>query len=202
MTTLARKVSGDDHVMGRADAPVTLVEYGDFECEFCGRAYPIVKSLQRTLGDRMRLVFRHFPLREAHAHAQHAAEASEAASALGGNRAFWAMHDQLFEHQDALEDDELLQYAAIIGLDARAVDEALSEETYAPQVRASFRSGVRSGVNGTPTFFINDERYDGSWMNEREFAAALTDAASAATATPTPGLHVPARPSSEGRAET
>ena len=176
-TRLTRQVSDDDHVAGPADAPVTLVEYGDFECEFCGRAYPILESVRKSLGARLRFVYRHFPLREAHPHAEHAAEASESAAKLGGSESFWAMHKQLFENQDALEDDDLIRYAAEIGLDGRAVDEALASGTFEPRVRADFRSGVRSGVNGTPTFFVNEERYDGSWVNERELTRTLLDAA-------------------------
>jgi formate-nitrite transporter family protein len=200
-TRLTRQVNADDHVVGADDAPVTLVEYGDFECEFCGRAYPILNSIRRSLGARLRFVYRHFPLREAHPHAEHAAETAEAAASMGGTTAFWAMHDALFTHQEALEDDDLLRYAAEIGLDARDVDEALSAETFRPRVRADFRSGVRSGVNGTPTFFINGERYDGSWMNEREFTGVLVDAASSPSGRPR-GIEAEIYPASESRADT
>ena len=198
-TPLTRKVNADDHVAGPSDAPVTLVEYGDFECEFCGRAFPIVQSVRKSLGARIRFVYRHFPLREAHPHAEHAAEASEAAANLGGNDGFWAMHNQLFNNQDALEDDDLLRYVAEIGLDARAVDEALASGTFAPRVRADFRSGVRSGVNGTPTFFVNEERYDGSWMNEREFTRAILDAAESGARRPPVGTDAVPRPAPEPR---
>src|SRR3954449_9190978 len=102
-----------DHVLGQANAPMTLVEYGDFECPFCGRSYPAVRRIRGELGDRVRFVFSHFP-RPEHAHARHAAEAAEAASAQGH---FWEMHDQLFEHQDALTDADLGRYAANLGLD-------------------------------------------------------------------------------------
>jgi protein-disulfide isomerase len=170
---LTPDVGADDHASGPDDAPVTLVEYGDFECSYCGMAYPIVKALQRRLGARLRLVFRHFPLRETHPHAQHAAEAAEAAAASGR---FWAMHDALYEHQHALEDEALVAYAAGLGLDAERVARDLAEDTYAPAVRADFRSGVRSGVNGTPTFFINSARYDGPWADEGAFLSALRGA--------------------------
>ena len=201
-TRLTRKVNADDHVLGPADAPVTLVEYGDFECEHCGHAYPILQSVRKSLGARLRFVYRHFPLREAHPHAEHAAEASEAAARFGGDDAFWAMHNLLFRNQDALEDDDLLRYAAEVGLDARVVDEALASETFAPRVRADFRSGVRSGVNGTPTFFVNEARYDGSWLNERDFMRALLDAeASTDKGNAARGLEAPGRPGSEPRAD-
>ncbi|HEU4563695.1 MAG TPA: thioredoxin domain-containing protein [Gemmatimonadaceae bacterium] len=173
---LTPPVGGDDHVAGPDDAPVTLVEYGDFECPYCGMAYPIVHAIRRALGPRLRFVYRHFPLRESHPHAQHAAEAAEAAGAQGK---FWAMHDQLFEHQDALGDAALIHYARAIGLDADRVARELEARTFEPRVRQNFRSGVKSGVNGTPTFFINGERYDGTWADERAFLHALREAAEA-----------------------
>ena len=156
-------VSEDDHSQGPANAPVTLVEYGDFECPHCGRAYPIVKALQRRMGTRLRLVFRHFPLAEIHIHAQHAAEAAEAAAA---QNKFWEMHDRLFERQFALEDENLIEYALELGLDALRVARELTAHTYEPQVREDFMGGVRSGVNGTPTFFINGVRHDDGWDQE------------------------------------
>jgi protein-disulfide isomerase len=162
-----------DHMLGPVDAPVTLVEYGDFECPHCGRAYPIVKQIQRRLGRRLRFVFRHFPLRESHPHAEHAAEAAEAAGAEGK---FWEMHDRLFERQFALDDDYLIEYAGDLGLDSARVRRELAAGTYAPRVREDFRSGVTSGVNGTPTFFINGLRYDESWELE-PLVAALEQAA-------------------------
>jgi formate-nitrite transporter family protein len=176
---LTPPVGMDDHVAGPEDAPVTLVEYGDFECPHCGRAYPLVRSLQRQLGRRLRFVFRNFPLQEAHPHAEHAAEAAEAAAAQGK---FWEMHDALFEHQQRLEDSDLLGYADELGLDVERVARELEAGTYASRVRADFRSGVRSGVNGTPTFFVNGERYDGYWADEAEFLRALRQAGQAADA--------------------
>lgn len=167
---LAIPVGPADHIAGPDDAPVTLVEYGDYECPHCGMAYPIVKSVQRKLGKRLRFVFRNFPLKESHPHAQHAAEAAEAAAAEGK---FWAMHDTLFENQHALADEDLVRYARDLDLDVDRFARALSEGTYARRVRDDFRSGVRSGVNGTPTFFVNGERYDGPWADEGAFAAAL-----------------------------
>jgi protein-disulfide isomerase len=174
---LSPSVSERDHTSGPASAPVTLVEYGDYECPYCGQAYPIVKAAQRKLGKRLRFVFRNFPLSEAHPHARHAAEAAEAAADQGK---FWEMHDALFENQNALEDDQLVATARRLGLDAERIAEALEAGTYAQRVREDFRSGVRSGVNGTPTFFINGRRYDGPWADERTFIGALENAAKAA----------------------
>ena len=171
---LTPPVGPNDHAAGPADAPVTLVEYGDFECPYCGQAYPIVKALQERLGDRLRVVFRNFPLSESHPHAEHAAEAAEAAGAQGR---FWEMHDMLYENQGALGDRALIGYATQLGLDAARVTRELESGTFADKVRADFRGGVRSGVNGTPTFFINGERYDGSWGDVDGFARALGEAA-------------------------
>jgi len=173
---LTPPVGADDHADGPADAPVTLVEYGDYECGYCGMAYPIVKSLRRRLGDRLRFVFRNFPLAEAHPRARHAAEAAESAGAQG---TYWPMHDTLFEHQHALEDPDLLGYARALRLDADRVARELAEGAYAKKVRADFRGGVRSGVNGTPTFFINGRRYEGPWADEEKFASALRKEAAA-----------------------
>jgi protein-disulfide isomerase len=167
---LTPPVTERDHTAGDDDAPVTLVEYGDYECPYCGMAYPVVKTLQREFGSRLRFVFRNFPLAEAHPHARHAAQAAEAAGAQGK---FWEMHDMLFEHQSALEDEDFVGYARALGLDAERVARELEAGTYAKRVRDDFRSGVRSGVNGTPTFFINGERYDGSWMKNKAFVGAL-----------------------------
>ena len=165
-----------DHIQGPVDAPVTLVEYGDYECPHCKRAYPIVKEIQRRMGRRLRFVFRNFPLRESHAHAQHAAEAAEAAGAQGK---FWEMHDRLFERQFALEDENLLEYADELGLDVARFRKDLAEGVYAAQVREDFRSGVMSGVNGTPTFFTNGARHDDAWDVEPLLAALERAAATA-----------------------
>jgi formate-nitrite transporter family protein len=171
---LTPPVSERDHIAGPDDAPVTLVEYGDYECPYCGMAHPVVKRAQRELGKQLRFVFRNFPLGEAHPHAQIAAQAAEAAGAQGR---FWEMHDMIFEHQDALEVEDLLGYAASLGLDAEQIGRDLEAGTYVKRVRDDFRSGVKSGVNGTPTFFVNGARYDGSWANEKAFIGALRDAA-------------------------
>jgi len=173
---LAVPVSDADHSLGPADAAVTLVEYGDLECPNCRKAYPIVKEMRRRLGPRLRFVFRHFPLTHLHEHAQHAAEVAEAAAAQGK---FWEMHDRLFERQFAMEDDHLVSYAAELGLDAARVERELNAHTYKPRVRDDFMGGVRSGVNGTPTFFINGARFDGRW-DEAPLLAALEQASAAA----------------------
>lgn len=170
--TLTPPVSAADHAEGRADAPVTLVEYGDYECPYCGMAFSITKTLQEELGRELRFVFRNFPLREAHPHAQHAAIAAEAAGAHGNAR-FWAMHDALYEHQEALADADLVAYAEALGVPAAEILAAFEGGPFADRVRADFRSGVRSGVNGTPTFFINGVRYDGDWRDAQGFVAAL-----------------------------
>jgi protein-disulfide isomerase len=176
MTTarLTPPVAESDHISGPDGAPLTVVEYGDFECPHCGRAYPILKAIKQQLGTRVRFVFRHFPLTEIHPHAEHAAEMAESAATQGK---FWEMHDTLFDHQDALDDDALVSYAAALGLDARSVAQDLASGRFAQVVRDNFRSGVRSGVNGTPTFFLNGERYDGPWFDEEQFARDLREAA-------------------------
>jgi formate-nitrite transporter family protein len=155
---LESPVAAGDHVRGPESAPVTLVEYGDFECHYCGRAYPVVKELERRLGDRLRFVFRHTPRTNNHPHAQHAAEAAEAAAAQGK---FWEMHDRLFEHQDSLRDEDLASHASAIGLDAPRLVDALRMHVYAPLVHAQEATGAHS-VLATPTFFINGVRFDDS----------------------------------------
>jgi protein-disulfide isomerase len=176
--TLTPPVSAADHALGPPTAPVTLVEYGDYECPYCGAAHPVVKEIYRQLGDELRFVFRHFPLTRVHPHAERAAEAAEAAGAQGR---FWQMHDLLFENQNALEDEDLLVYANAIGLDVRRFVIELENGVYTPKVRADFLSGVRSGVNGTPTFFINGRRHEGGF----DLESLLGAIAAAAVAGPT-----------------
>lgn len=171
---LTEPVGEGDHTIGSPDAPVTLVEYGDFQCPHCRAAHPVVKVVLERMGDQVRFVYRHFPITSTHPHAQHAAEAAESAGAQGE---FWAMHDLIFRNQEALEDDDLISYAEKIGIDASRVATELSEGTHEDKVRKDFRSGVRSGVNGTPTFFINGARYDGVWKDEEAFVEALREAA-------------------------
>jgi protein-disulfide isomerase len=167
---LALPVSKRDHIQGPVDAALTLLEYGDYECPACGAAYAMTKAVQETLGDDLRFVFRNFPLTNIHPHAEHAAEAAEAA---GAQNSFWEMHDLLFENQDALEDEDLARYAAALQLDVSRFASELLSGVHAPRVREDFHSGVRSGVNGTPTFFINGVRYDGA-RDPETMVAALT----------------------------
>jgi protein-disulfide isomerase len=166
-TALVMPVGERDHSLGAAGAPVTLVEYGDFECPFCRTAYPIVTELRRHLGDRLRVVFRHFP-RPEHPHARHAAEAAEAAASQGR---FWAMHDALFEHQQALGDEHLVQYATGLGLDADSFRRELEAHVYRGRVQEDVLSGIHSGVHGTPTFFINGARHEGEWELDQLLAS-------------------------------
>jgi protein-disulfide isomerase len=155
---LTPPVSSRDYQIGPPDAPAVLVEYGDYECPYCGEAQPIVVALQKSLPDSLLLVFRNFPLAEAHPHAENSALAAESAGAQGK---FWEMHDTLYDHQDALDDDALVQYAGALGLDLQRFVQDMRDRRYENRMREDFRSGVRSGVNGTPTFFINGRRYDG-----------------------------------------
>jgi len=154
---LALPVNKRDHRRGSPDAAVVLVEYGDFECPHCGQAYLVVKRLENLLEDSLCVVFRHFPLTTVHPLAEQAAEASECA---GAQDKFWEMHDTLFEHQPAFEAEDLLAYATELGLDVAQFVRDMNDHRFAPRVREDFLSGVRSGVNGTPTFFINGMRAD------------------------------------------
>lgn len=154
-------VSDRDHAQGAATAGVTLVEYGDYQCPTCLQTHLIMLNLQKHMGDRMRLVFRNFPLTTIHPDAQNAAEAAEAAGAQGK---FWPMHDYLFDHQSRLDHGSLLSYAADIGLDVLRFTRDLKTHAFALRVHEDFLSGVRSCVNGTPTFFINGLRH-GSCVN-------------------------------------
>ena len=154
---------GRDHIQGPADAPLTLVEYGDYECPYCGAAYPIIKEVQDRMGDQLRFVFRNFPISTSHPHAEHAAEAAEAA---GAQSRFWPMHDLLYENQQRLADQDLHAYAERLGLDLERFDHELAEHVHAGRVHDDFLSGVRSGVNGTPSFYINGARHDESFDTE------------------------------------
>jgi protein-disulfide isomerase len=170
---LTPPAGAEDHVKGPENAPVTLVEYGDYECPHCARAHPIVQQVQHHLGDAVRFVFRNFPLREAHPHAEHAAEAAESVAVHGGEAAFWDMHDLMFENQEALEDSALVAYGGSLGVDETALADDLVSGAMANRVNRDFRSGIRSGVNGTPTFFVNGLRYDGDWSDADIFTAHL-----------------------------
>jgi len=163
MAKLKVPVGPDDHAQGPADAPVTLLEYGDYECPHCGHAYPIVKALQRKFGNQLRFVFRNFPLREIHPNAEVAAETAEFAATRGK---FWDMHDLIFENQNSLSEQMLEELAHGLTLDRQALRDALRSGTFAERVQGDFSSGVRNGVNGTPTFFINSQRHDGDFELE------------------------------------
>jgi len=170
---LTPPVSEADHGRGPAGAPVTLVEYGDFECPYCGEAYPILKKLEHLAGDIVRVVFRNFPLTNLHPHAQQAAEAAESAGEQGK---FWEMHDLIFEHRHYLTRTDLEKYAGRAGVELDRFREDLDTHRWARKVRDHFRSGVVSGVNGTPTFFVNGLRHDGGYQLE-ELLRVVTDEA-------------------------
>ena len=160
MATLKVPVTTEDHAQGPASADVTLVEYGDYECPYCGKAYPIVQEVQKQYGKRLRLVFRNFPLSEMHPHAEAAAEVAEFAGVQGK---FWEMHDKLYENQARLGEALYFDLADKLKLSSTALRQALEQRTFEARVRADFKGGLRSGVNGTPTFFINGHRHDGSF---------------------------------------
>ncbi|HEX3539906.1 MAG TPA: DsbA family protein [Acidimicrobiales bacterium] len=156
---LALPVSPErDHLRGPADAPVTLLEYGDYQCPFCGAAVPAIEAVREEMGSELRFAFRHFPLVGVHPYASIAAEAAEASGAQGS---FWDMHDLLFADQQHLAPPDLVARAAALGLDVGAFQVDLVEHRHAPRVQEDFLSGVHSGVAGTPTFFINGIRYTG-----------------------------------------
>ena len=158
--TLAVPVNQTDHVLGPASAAVTVVEYGDFECPSCGQAYPAVGMLLKHFEGRMRFVFRHFPLREVHPHAELAAEAAEAAGAQGK---FWEMHHLLFEHQSHLKAKSLREYAQKLELDLGRYDFEMKDQVYLQRVQEHIAGGVKSGIRATPTFYINGELHDTSF---------------------------------------
>jgi protein-disulfide isomerase len=165
-----------DHIRGPADAPVILVKYGDYQCPHCALAHAVVDAIQARAGKDLCFVYRHFPMTTIHPHAEQAAEAAEAAGAQGK---FWQMHDILYENQQQLAMPYLVQYAEVIGLDDCKFGRDVATHAYAPKVRDDFVSGIRSGVNGTPTFYINGVRHDGAWD-----AATLWVALQGAAVTP------------------
>ena len=168
-----------DYILGDVNAPVTLVEYGDYECPHCAKAQPVVAAVRAAMGDRLRVVFRSFPFAEMHKHAQHA---SEAVAAAGTQGKFWEMHDAVFAHQsEGLTDENLLALAVSVGADRAKIADALGAGAFAERVREDKMSGIRSGVNGTPTFFINGIRHDDSWDEE-----TLLEAISAVFPSPLP----------------
>jgi protein-disulfide isomerase len=159
-TRLTPPVTDRDHIRGQRTAPVTLLEYGDYQCPYCGQAFAILQMLTERMGDRFRFAFRNFPLETVHPDAELAAEAAEAAAAQGR---FWEMHDTLYQNQDRLGQADLFAYASVLGLNGDRFEKDLATHAFAPRVREDFLSGVRSGVNGTPTFYINGQRHDGPW---------------------------------------
>lgn len=160
MIHLIPAVNSNDHFAGNPNAPLELVEYGDYECPFCGRAYPIVKSIQERFGEDLNFVFRNFPLRKIHPNAYPAAVATEAAARQGK---FWEMHDIIFENQKALEPANILEYAQSIGLDSDRFQKDILDESLYLKARKDFESGMKSGVNRTPTFFVNGRKFNGDW---------------------------------------
>ena len=156
--TLTPPVSARDHSEGHSKAPLTLVEYGDYQCPYCGAAYPVIKRLQKSLGSKLRFIFRNFPLTQAHPYAMVAAEAAEAAALQGK---FWEMHDLIYENQEDLEPGALSAWAEQLGLNPEEFGTAIRDGEITKRIKEDRVSGIRSGVNGTPCFFINGARYDG-----------------------------------------
>ena len=173
MARLTIPVGDDDHVRGPEQAPVTLVEYGDYQCPYCGMAYPIVNDLLRLRSESVRFVFRHFPLTNVHPYAELAAEVAEAA---GSRDRFWPMHDWLFEHQRNINPRHLMVGVEQIGLPADVIARETSAHRYIDRIRRDFVGGVRSGVNGTPTFYVNGVRHDGGYTLD-ELLEAVDEAA-------------------------
>jgi protein-disulfide isomerase len=177
--SLAIEVNEKDHVLGPPDAPVTLVEYGDFQCPYCRAAHFVLRNVLANMGDEMRFVFRHMPLTQVHPMAEMAAEASEAAGAQGQ---FWPYHDGLYENQDALSPALIMALAKRLGLDLDRFADDLQSHRFAGKVKEDFIGAVRSGAAGTPTFFINGEHYQGAYDEE-----SLTEALRMAAASS--GMH-------------
>jgi protein-disulfide isomerase len=164
MTQLIPALNGNDHIYGNPSAALELVEYGDYECPYCGRAYPIVKSIQQELRSDLKFIFRNFPLSKIHPHAFSAAVATEAAGLQGK---FWEMHDIIFENQEALDAQSILMFAMTIGLDPERFKDDIQKKELIDKVESDFEGGMRSGVNRTPTFFVNGEKYDGMFNGDQ-----------------------------------
>lgn len=162
--SLRPPVSVNDHIEGNLNAAIELVEYGDYQCPHCGRAYPIVKRMQKELGDKLKFVFRNFPLAKIHPEATMAAIATEAAALQGK---YWEMHDIIFENQEDLDMASLFEYARECGLNMEKFEKDMASPALAEKVEADFESGIRSGVNATPTFFTNGEKYNNGWESDR-----------------------------------
>jgi protein-disulfide isomerase len=163
MSSLAVPVSEEDHAQGSPGAAVTLLEYGDYQCPYCGQAYPIIKEVQAAMGLKLRFVFRNFPLTQAHPYAELAAEAAASAAVEGK---FWEMHDALYENQAMISDDAMMEIARKLGLNLSRFVEDIRTRKFMNHVRKDFMGGVKSGVNGTPCFFINGKRHDRPWDYE------------------------------------
>lgn len=168
MSKLYPPVNERDHAQGPADAPLTLVEYGDYQCPHCRQAYPVIKAIQQQLGERLRFVFRNFPLSNAHPFAVPAAVAAEAA---GRQQRYWPMHDMIYERQNELGNEALFAFAIALQLDMAAFRRDIQDPALSEKVEKDFESGMRSGVNGTPTFFINGRKYGGAFEQEELLAA-------------------------------
>jgi protein-disulfide isomerase len=160
MKQLTISVNSNDHLFGNPNATLELVEYGDYECPYCGRAYPIVNDIKKLLDGDIKFVFRNFPLSKIHPHAFMAAVATEAAGLQGK---FWEMHDMVFENQKSLNEENINHFASLLGLDADRFKEDIQNRLLFEKVEKDFESGLRSGVNKTPTFFINGQKFDGDW---------------------------------------
>jgi protein-disulfide isomerase len=176
MSRLTPPVSERDHVLGPADARVTLVEYGDYECPHCGALHPVIESARKAFGGNLRFVFRHFPLRASHPHALAAAKAAEAAGEQGR---FWEMHHRLYQRQTHLEDGDLVEHARSIGLDVARFEREQVAREHEVRIREDLVSAAQSGAAGTPSLFINGELYQGS-LDRGDVFAALAQAAVAA----------------------
>lgn len=182
MSRLTEPLGPQDHVLGRQAAPAQIVEYGDYECPFCARAHHEMVEVLRRAGKDTCYTFRHFPLVQRSSHALLAAQAAEAAGAQGR---FWKMHAMLFENQDALEPSDLMVYAETLGLDVRRFARELQNGAHLPKVESDFRTGVRSGVNAAPTFFVDGVRHDRGWHAD-SLIAAVEEAAERAAAVLSP----------------
>jgi protein-disulfide isomerase len=169
---LTPAVGQDDHIQGATNAPIILLEYGDYQCSYCGEAYSIIKFVQKKFDNRLQFVFRNFPLNEAHPDAFNAALVAEAAAVQGK---FWEMHDILYEHQDRLDLESLAGYAKEIGMDAHQFERDIHGTALSDKVEQDFESGIRSGVNGTPSFYVNGSKFEGDW-SEQGLADYLNDA--------------------------
>lgn len=171
MTLTTLIVTDTDHVFGSPDATLEVIEYGDYECPYCGRAYPMLKNIQEKLGKEMRFVFRNFPLKKIHPHSFAASMATEAAALQGK---FWEMHDSVFENQQSLSDEKILELAQTIGLDMKRFKVDILRSELAEKVEKDFKDGIRIGVNRTPSFFANGKKYEGN-LEERNILQFLED---------------------------